>query len=145
MKKQNYNTTINAPKEKVWELLWGQTSYPEWTAAFAEGSSVETDWQEGSKAIFGDGKGDGMIARIAKRTENEFLSIEHLGMLLKGEEIMDGPKVDSWKGAHENYTLSETNGITTLNVDMDVTDDMQEYFNKTWPKALEKLKAMAER
>lgn len=144
MEKKFYSASINAPKEKVWETLWSKGSYEAWTSIFAEGSTAVTDWQEGSKVLFTDGKGSGMVAKIAKRRENEYLSIEHLGMLKDGTEIMSGPEVESWSGAHENYTLKEENGVTKLDVDIDITDDMIAYFDETWPKALDKLKEIAE-
>lgn len=144
MKKRQYNVTIKAPKEKLWNILWGKGSYEQWTAVFAEGSTADTDWQEGSRVLFHDGKGDGMVARIAKRRDNEFMGLQHLGMVIKGQEITEGPEVDSWKGAEENYTLTEDNGSTHLQVDIDITDDMLDYFDKTWPKAMDKLKQLAE-
>jgi uncharacterized protein YndB with AHSA1/START domain len=144
MKRQNYNASIKAPKEKVWDTLWGKESYKQWTAAFAEGSDAITDWKEGSKVLFTDGKGEGMVARIAKRIDNEYLSLQHLGMLKDGKEITEGPEVEGWAGAEENYTLKEENGITKLDVDIDLTDKWLDYFNKTWPKALDKLKELAE-
>jgi hypothetical protein len=144
MKKRQYNVAIKAPKEKVWDILWGKGTYEEWTAVFAEGSTAETDWQEGSKVLFHDGKGEGMLAKIAKRRDNEYMGLQHLGMVTKGKEITEGPEVDSWKGAEENYTLTGENGSTQLQVDIDITEDMLDYFDKTWPKALDKLKQMAE-
>lgn len=145
MIKRQYSASIKAPREKVWDILWGKDSYEEWTAVFAEGSTADTDWQEGSKVLFHDSKGDGMIAKIAKRIDNEYMGILHLGMVIKGKEITEGPEVDSWKGAEENYTLKEENGQTHLQVDIDITEDMLDYFDKTWPKAMDKLKEMAER
>ncbi|MBC7934269.1 MAG: SRPBCC domain-containing protein [Rhizobacter sp.] len=144
MKKKFFSVNINASKEKIWDILWSKGSYEEWTAVFAAGSTAVTDWQQGSKVLFTDGKGEGMVGRIAERRNNEYLSIEHLGMSKNGKEILEGPEVDPWKGAHENYTLKEQNGVTTLDVDMDMTTDMEAYFDKTWPKALDKVKEMAE-
>ena len=57
MKTQKYEITINATKEKVWEVLWTDETYRKWTSAFSEISSAESDWEEGSRIIFGDGKG----------------------------------------------------------------------------------------
>ena len=77
MEKQTFNITIRATPAEVWNTLFGQTTYPLWTAPFAEGSSVETDWKEGSKALFLDGKGQGMVSMIAKNIPNEYMSISN--------------------------------------------------------------------
>jgi hypothetical protein len=50
-----------------------------------------------------------------------------------------------WAGSTENYTLRTVNGKTELTVDMDVVDEFKEYFQNTWPKALDKLKELAEK
>jgi hypothetical protein len=144
MEKQQFQISINAPKEKVWEMLWSSTTYPEWTSAFAEGSNVETDWNEGSKVLFSDGKGQGMVAQIAEKRINEFMSFRHLGVLKNGVEDLDSEAVKQWAGALENYTLSTVNGQTVLTVEMDMTEEYKDYFVKTWPKALEKVKKLSE-
>jgi hypothetical protein len=66
MEKMKFQTLINASKEKLWDTLWSDESYRAWTSAFMEGSMAETDWKEGSKVLFLDGKGSGMVSRIAK-------------------------------------------------------------------------------
>jgi len=144
MEKQQFQISIDAPKEKVWEILWGSTTYPEWTSAFAEGSAVETDWNEGSKVLFLDANGQGMVAQIAEKRTNEFMSFRHLGVLKNGVEDLDSEAVKQWAGALENYTLSTVNGQTVLTVEMDMAEEYKDYFVKTWPKALEKVKELSE-
>lgn len=145
MKKLKFSTNINAPKEKVWNALWNDSSYREWTSAFAEGSHVKTDnWKEGSKVLFLDPKGHGMVSMVARNKPNEYMSFKHLGEVTEGVEDTISEKVKAWAGAMENYTLKEENGKTILLVEMDSTDDFSEFMEKAWPKALEKLKALAE-
>jgi|SRR5437762_3182081 len=145
MEKQYFKVSIDAPREKVWDILWGNTSYPAWTSTFAEGSRVETDWKKGSKALFLDGKNEGMVSTIAENKPNEFMSIKHLGIVKGGVEDLDSEKTKEWAGALENYTLKTVNGKTELTVDMDMTNEFKDYFLKTWPKALEKVKELAEK
>src|SRR5687767_9008114 len=113
MEKQQFKTTINAPREKVWTMLWGKDSYRQWTAPFAEGSSAETDWKKGSRVLFLDGKGNGMIARIEENIPNEYMSIEHIGEIINGVEDTESAKVKEWAGAHENYTLKSVGNNKT--------------------------------
>ncbi|MBC7949578.1 MAG: SRPBCC domain-containing protein [Chitinophagaceae bacterium] len=144
MERQQFNIEIDAPREKVWNILWGENSYPAWTSVFTEGSRAETDWRKGSKVLFLDGKGQGMVAKIADARPNEFMSFQHLGMVNDGVEDLDSPKVKEWAGAFENYTLKTVNGKTAVTVDMDLTEEYKDYFIKLWPKALEKLKELSE-
>ena len=144
MEKQEFKISIDAPREKIWNILWGKTTYPEWTAPFAEGSRVETDWQKGSRAVFYDGENNGMISTIAENIPNEYMSIKHLGTIIKGVEDMDSEATKQWAGALENYTLKTVNGKTELVVDMDITEKYKDYFLRTWPQALDKVKELAE-
>ena len=136
---------IDASPANVWDVLWGDETYREWTAVFAPGSGVKTDWKEGSKVLFLDGEGNGMVSRIARKKVNELMSFEHLGEVHDGVEDLTSEKVSAWAGAMENYYLKEVQGRTELTVEMDITDDFKEYFTTTWPKALEKLKSAAEK
>jgi hypothetical protein len=145
MEKKEFTITINAPKEKIWEILWSDKSYREWTSVFAEGSTAETDWKKGSKALFTDGKGQGMVSTIVENIPNEFMSIKHLGEIKNGVEDTESEKVQQWAGAMENYTLKGSNGKTELTVDMDIAEEYMDYFITTWPKALDKIKELAEK
>jgi hypothetical protein len=145
MERKEFKITINSPKEKVWDTLWNDSTYPEWTSVFAEGSRAETDWKKGSKVLFLDGKGSGMVSVIAENIPNEFMSIKHLGEVKDGVEDTDSDKVTQWAGALENYALKTVNGKTELTVDMDITHEYMDYFLKTWPKALNKVKEIAEK
>jgi hypothetical protein len=86
MEKLHYDIAINATPEKVWKVLWTDKTYREWTSAFSEGSHAETDWKEGSKVLFLDGNGQGMVSKIAVNRPNEFMSFEHLGEVHEGKE-----------------------------------------------------------
>ena len=145
MEKQEFRISIDAPREKIWNILWGEATYPVWTSAFAEGSRAETDWKKGSRAIFYDGKNNGMISSIADNRPNEYMSIKHLGTIKNGVEDMDSEETKQWAGALENYTLKNNQGKTELIVDMDISGQYKDYFLKTWPKALDKVKELAEK
>jgi len=145
MKKANFSVNINAPKEKVWEALWNDKTYREWTSVFSEGSHAVSDWKEGSKVLFMGPDGGGMFSRIAKLEPNTYMSFQHLGELKDGQEQPANEKTKEWAGMHENYRLTETDGGTKLDVDMDMNEEYAEYFNGVFPKALEKVKEIAER
>ncbi|MGV3546563.1 MAG: SRPBCC domain-containing protein [Pedobacter sp.] len=144
MERIYFKIEIDAPKEKVWDILLGETTYPVWTAPFAEGSRVITDWQIGSKALFVNAEGDGMISKIAEHIPNEYISIHHLGMYMNGVEDYESEEVKKWTGAIENYKLSTKDDKSLLSVELDTTEDHKSYFEEKWPIALEKVKELAE-
>ncbi|MBI5531011.1 MAG: SRPBCC domain-containing protein [Candidatus Doudnabacteria bacterium] len=151
MKKIHFSIEINAPKEKVWDVMLADKTYREWTLPFnAAGGYFKGDWSKGSKILFlgkdpNTGEEGGMVSTIAENKPYEFLSIEHLGIVNNGVEDTTSEAARKWTPAFENYSFEEQNGITTLTVDMDSEDSMAEEFNKMWPEALQKLKELAEK
>lgn len=137
----DFNTTINAPKEKVWDILWNDATYRKWTAIFHEGSHAESDWQEGSSILFLGPNKDGMYSVIEKKEDNKTMIFKHLGEIKNGERIPS-----KWGDSTESYFLEENNGITQLHVQMnfDPSTGFEDYFSKTFPKALEVVKELAE-
>ena len=140
-----YSTTIDAPKEIVWRTMLEDETYRKWTSAFQEGSYAVTDWKQGSKALFLGPDGSGMVSRVAEHRPNEFLSLEHQGIVKDGVEDTSSAEARKWAGGRENYTLRENAGRSTLTIDMDTADDHKKYFEETWPKALASLKELSER
>lgn len=145
MEAKEFKITINAPREKVWSTLWNDSTYREWTSAFGEGSSAKTDWKKGSKALFVDPENSGMVSTIAENIPNEFMSIKHLGIIIKGVEDMNSEQAREWSGGLENYTLQTVNGKTELTINIDIAPGFEDYFMDAWPKALERLREIAEK
>ena len=142
MEKIRFTQHILAGREKVWDTLWSIDSYRNWTTAFTEGSDVQTDnWQEGSKVLFLDGKGNGIASRVAANQPATFMSFQHLGVVKNGVE---DNTVTDWSGAHENYTLANDGDGTLLTVEMDSVPELKAYLEKTWPLAMQKIKQLAE-
>lgn len=145
MEKLEFSTTINASPQKVWDIITGKDTYSQWTAPFSEGSCVETDWKKGSKALFLDGKGSGMVSEIVESIPGKFLSIHHLGEVKDGVEDPTTYQGEEWGNALENYTLKEVDGKTLWLVEMDMNEQYVQYMNDTWPLALNKVKELAEK
>ena len=124
--------------------------YREWTAAFNPGSYYKGDWSKGSKILFlgpdpKTGEEGGMVSRIAENKPYEFISIEHLGIVKNGVEDTTSEEARKWAPAFENYTFKEKGGATEVLVEMDIEDENKKMFEEMWPKALQKLKEIAEK
>lgn len=152
MKKLQFKVSIKAPVTKVYDCMLGSTNkstYEQWTSLFNPTSTYEGNWEKGTKILFigVDEKGEkgGMVSRIVINIPNQFVSIQHYGILKDGKEITEGPEVEKWANGFENYTFEENNGTTTVTVDLDTTEDFVSYFDEAYPKALEKLKELCEK
>lgn len=144
MKTIKKSIEIKASKEKVWEVLTEDRYTRIWYAEFHEGSHAVTDWKVGSKAIFKGNDENGIIAKIIKNDPTEILSMEYTGMLVNGVEDYDSDMACGVAGGRETYILSEQEGVTTLNVEGDMNDEMFEMMSGLWEKAFAKLKELAE-
>lgn len=141
-----YSITINAPREKVWDIMLGDETYRQWTDVFSPGSYYQGDWSQGSRIVFvgpdpETDKEGGMVARIKENRLHEYISIEQYAMISNGvEENFPGDgKI------YENYTFSDKDGGTLVEVELiDLPDEYKGMFEESWPTALEKLKELAE-
>ena len=86
-----------------------------------------------------------MVSKIVENIPNQFVSIQHYGLLKADKEITEGPEVEKRASGFENYTFKESNGTTTITVELDTTEDLLEFMNQTYPRALEKLKEICEK
>jgi hypothetical protein len=151
MEKNQFNIQINATVNKVYDMMLGLSNiktYEQWTSIFNPTSTYEGNWNKGSKILF-VGMNDkaekgGMVSQIEENIPNKFVSIKHIGMLVAGKEITEGPDVESWTGMLENYTFEENNEITLVSIELDTPEDFAKYMNQTYPKALNKLKEICE-
>jgi hypothetical protein len=148
MKKSQYKIDIQASAAQVYKTMLDRETYKQWTAAFNPTSDFEGSWDKGATILFTgiskEGKKEGMVAQIQENEPNRFVSIKHLGILDGDKQITEGPAVEGWAGALENYTFSEREGLTTVIVDVDTNEEYLNFFDETWPKALAKLKELSE-
>ena len=152
MKKLQFKISINAPVNRVYDCMLGisnKSTYEQWTSLFNPTSTYEGTWDKGNKILFmgvnDKGEKGGMVSRIAENNPNQFVSIQHYGILKEDKEITEGPEVEKWANGFENYTFEENNGTSTVTVDLDTTEDFLDYMNQTYPKALDKLKEVCEK
>lgn len=144
----HFEILIDSPPEKVYNTMINKTGYSEWTSAFNPTSRYEGTWEKGSKILFigdaEDGSMGGMVSRIKENIPFRFISIEHLGIVDHGREVLCGPEVDQWAGSEENYTFTDQQGKTLLSIDVDCVEEYRSYFMNTWPEALQRLKSICE-
>lgn len=153
MEKMQFSIVINAPREKVWKTMLDKDTYEKWTDVFMSGSTYDGEWTEGSKILFlapeKSGKMSGMLSRIKESRPYEFISIETVGVVYNDEEDTTSKEAREWAGSLENYTFKEVDGKTELHIDlssdMEAEQEMVEMSEEIWPKALNKLKELAEK
>ncbi|MFN3969339.1 SRPBCC domain-containing protein [Flavobacterium sp.] len=144
MKKLTFSIDINASKEKVWYSLWDEENYEDWTSTFCEGSFTISDWKEGSKIYFLAPNGNGMNSKITINKPFETMLFSHYGEMKHFKELPITEEVQAWSGAEERYDLTEKNGVTTVKATVDIVEKYSDYFDDIFPKALAKLKSIAE-
>lgn len=141
MQALQFSISIQAPRVQVHQAMLADQTYRQWTSEFAPGSYYKGSWDEGAQILFLNPEGFGMKARIAEHRPAEFVSIEMLSEVHYGEP----DEQQQWQGVFENYTYTEHDGTTVLNVDIgQFPDDWADFLNASWPKALAKLKAICE-
>lgn len=149
METLQFSVDIDAPVHTVWSSMLDDAPYREWTGEFHPGSHYTGSWELGSDIRFigpnDDGTMSGMLATVVEHRPDDFLSLEYLGQIDHDVDDLESDEARQLAGSHENYTFREHNGVTTVTVDLESTVDLADMFNDLWPKALAKLKDVAER
>ncbi|TXF78935.1 SRPBCC family protein [Chryseobacterium sp.] len=145
METLHYETVINAPVQKVWDVLWNPETYTQWTQFFMPGSRFETDWKIGGKTYFLDASGNGMVSTIKSLEEPTEIIFSHLGMYKDGVEDTKSKEVMEWSGAEEKYFLRTIDENTTeLRAIVHIDKNHEELMNTGFNKGFEVLKNLAE-
>lgn len=144
MKDLQFSTTIAAPVARVWDCMFDATAYRDWTSAFAEGSYFEGSWATGRRLRFLDPQGFGMEAIVDENRLHEALSLRLVGEIKDGRPVADS-RLHA-EPARERYVFNAMpEGGTYLVVHLQSWDDgFTDFLNDSWPKALQRLKALSE-
>lgn len=143
MKEMKFSIKIDATKEKVWDTLWKDETFRDWASIIDPGTYMEGDLKEGNEIQFiSSVNGYGVTSLVEKLDEGEFLLLRHRA---DTQDVGKQEREKQWTGSKESYSLAEENGTTTLTVAFDVPPELEEYFKVNYPKALERVKILAER
>ncbi|WP_106915472.1 SRPBCC family protein [Chryseobacterium aurantiacum] len=143
METLSYETIIDAPLQKVWDILWSTETYSVWTQYFGSGI-MKSDWKVGGKTYFLNDKGDGMVSTIDSLDEPNQIVFKHLGMIENGIEDTQSKEVMEWNGCFEKYFLIDYEGKTKLHTEVQVEKQWRDHMNTGFTKGLIVVKSLAE-
>jgi len=142
MKTMEYSIEIDASKDRVWETLWEEATFRDWSGIIDEGTYMKGEMKEGSEVEFiSSVSGYGVTSIVEKLQPEEFVSFRHRA---DTKETGQQTREKEWTGGVESYHLAENNGKITLTVKTDVPKEQEALFNERFPKALMRIKALAE-
>ncbi len=142
MKQMQFQVEIHATEERVWDTLWQDETFRQWASIIDPGTYMVGELQEGNEVQFISAEnGYGVTSLVAELTPGEFLLLKHQA---DTKEAGKQERAQEWTGGTESYTLTEKDGATTLTAVFDVPPELEEYFATTYPKALDKVKVLAE-
>ncbi|WP_312075776.1 SRPBCC domain-containing protein [Chryseobacterium sp.] len=142
-----FDKVINAPKEKIWDILWNPATYGEWTKFFSPGSQMKTDWEVGGKTYFVNQEGEGMVSTIDSIEKPDQIVFKHLGMVDKeGNEDTQSKEVVEWNGAFEKYFLiGLEDGTVKLQAEVQIDSQWKEDMVNGFTQGLEVIKELSEK
>ena len=139
MKLLEYKIQINAPAEKVWEVLFSQNAEENWPSAINEGTYFEGTWEEGSIMRFLDAENNGMFNLIEKNIPKKELKMKHLGWIYDGEL-----SPQDWQDATVTYLLESNENGTFLTAIVNSLEEFVDFFNSKYPPNFENIKKLSE-
>jgi hypothetical protein len=142
MKEIKFSIEINAPKERVWATLWEDVTFRDWASIIDEGTYMKGVMKEGNEVQFiSSVSGYGVTSLVEKLNPNEFVLFRHAADTIESGQQ---EREKEWTGGMESYSLAEINGVTILTIKQDVPREQEETFNARLPRALERIKTLAE-
>lgn len=135
---------IDAPRERVWDVLTGDATYRQWTAEFAEGSYADTDWQQDSSVRFLGPDGTGLLGRVVDSRRPDLLDVEYTGVVGGGTDDTTSEQARAWAGTHETYRLTGAGIGTHLVITAPMEDAYYDDMVSAWDRALARVKELAE-
>jgi uncharacterized protein YndB with AHSA1/START domain len=128
---------INAPREAVWNAI----TDPESIRAYLMGTTVTSDWEEGSSITY-----EGEYEGKRYKDKGEIVKMEP-GKVFQST-FLSGAKEDKPENYHlVTYNLWEKDGKTmvTLSQDNIHSEKELEHSNNNWNMVLQKLKELVEK
>lgn len=142
MKELRFSVDIRAPKERVWDILWQDKTFRDWAGLIDPGTYMQGELQEGNEVQYISAEnGYGVTSLVEKLVPAEFLLLRHQA---DTQDAGARGREKQWTGGTESYSLTENSGITTLAVAFGVPPELEDYFLAAYPKALERVKVLAE-
>ncbi len=142
MKDVAFSINVYASRETVWDTLWQDETFRQWADIIDPGTHLIGDLKEGNEVQFISGNGYGVTSLVHELVPGSFLLLKHRS---DTQENGSQEREDEWTGGEEKYELTEDGGVTSLMVTFGVPANPEDYFNETYPEALEKVKALAEK
>jgi uncharacterized protein YndB with AHSA1/START domain len=145
MKKLEFNITIDADRQKVWDTMFNPATYKEWVSVSWPGSYYQGTWKKGENIRFLSPSQGGTMANLVEYKPYEHVLAKHVAVITPdGSEDRDSDIAKGWIGTTEAYTFTENKGKTTVAVELNTSPAWAEMFSSGWPNALTKLKELSE-
>lgn len=142
MNELQFDIEISASKEKVWDTLWQDETFRQWSGLIDPGTYMKGELRQGNEVEFISAEnGYGVTSLVAEVIPAEYLLLRHQA---DTQDSGEQEREKEWTGGEESYRLKEVGGVTTLTVTFGVPSTQEEYFKENYPKALERVKELAE-
>lgn len=142
MNELEFTVEINASKQKVWNTLWQDETFRQWAGLVDPGTYMKGELRQGNEVEFISAEnGYGVTSLVAEVVPTEHLLLKHQA---DTQDSGEQEREKEWTGGEESYRLKQASNVTTLTVTFGVPAAQEEYFKENYPKALMRVKELAE-
>ena len=144
MKTLKHSINISASPEEIWNAIFSPDCFKKWGAEFGPDPNFSGTWEEGTEMHFYDSDHNGMVALVEKCDLHKTLVLRYVACLAGGKKDVAAIEKMDWKDHLEKYLIEEKENGCTLQIESDTGDEFVEAFTAAWPRALNRIKDMAE-
>jgi len=130
---------IKASDDTVWNTLTNPQFINKWAAAFEAGTTVVSDWQEGSVVTWKNGEGKNLVkGRVEVSYAPKMLKVRYFD----DENAADDAKFGAYE---EHYLLTEHEGMTLFSVESGPMDEKYiKDMDPQWDEAIKLIRQLSE-
>lgn len=142
METHTFFITIQAGKQTIWNVLWEETSFQDWANLIDEGTYMKGTLKENRQVEFISAvNGYGVTSLVEELRPHEYIRFQHQA---DTQESGSDVRAEEWTGGTESYLLEDNEEGVKLSMTLTIPAHQLPVFSERVPKALARIKVLAE-